>query len=297
MVSSGENLRFWAGGATRAVAISLFVLFVLLLWQTIQIGSSTTSFQRASIQISSLETSQQRLLAAQREAEQRALRFDIVTADRAVDEVAASETRRAAVLAATDYEAEANKYYLAVCDAGKRLAASGRFPTIFIASTSRLEDCPERARDLAAGTTAPLPAVGKLTPEQHIQEVRVVLDYYTTLANSYILPILFGMLGALVFALRDMITSPDNVEQFRIVIGYYLRLFLGAIFGLIIGYVNIASTAAAGLAASPLLLSLVAGFSTDAVMSILDRIAAAMSYDKSRMDVKTESPKPVTPVA
>jgi hypothetical protein len=291
---NAETVKRWAlnlGALARVLAFALFVLFAFLLWQTIEIGSATTSFQRATVQITTLETSQQRLLAAQREAEQHSLRFDIVTADRPSDEIAASEARRAAQLAATDYEAEANKYYLAVCDAGNRLAAAGRFPRIFIATTSELGNCPERTRDLAAGATAPLPALGTLTPEQHIQEVRVVLDYYTTLANSYILPILFGMLGALVFALRDMITSPENMEDFRIVVGYVLRLFLGAIFGLIIGYVNISSTAAAGLAASPLLLSLVAGFSTDAVISILDRVAAALSYDKSRIDVRTNPEK------
>jgi uncharacterized membrane protein len=110
--------------------------------------------------------------------------------------------------------------------------------------------------------------------------VRVELEHYSILANSYMLPILFGMLGALVFALRDMVMKPANMGNLPIVVGYILRIFLGAIFGLIIGYVNVGGAPTAGLAASPLLLSLVAGFSTDAVISLLERIALAFDYDR-----------------
>jgi hypothetical protein len=77
-----------------------------------------------------------------------------------------------------------------------------------------------------------------------------------------------------------------------IVAGYILRVFLGAILGLIIGYVNVTSTPAAGLAASPLLLSLVAGFATDAVLSLLDRIALAISYDRNVNAKNTPTPAP-----
>jgi hypothetical protein len=69
-----------------------------------------------------------------------------------------------------------------------------------------------------------------------------------------------------------------------IVTGYILRVFLGAILALIIGYLNVTGTPAAGLAASPLLLSLVAGFATDAVLSLLDRIALAITHDRNKRE-------------
>ncbi len=175
---------------------------------------------------------------------------------------------------------------------GASIEATLELPSVFMSPTVRLKDCPVRSRNLAPGEAAPPVEPGVLTPDDHVQSVRVILEHYGVLANSYMLPILFGMLGALVFAMREMVTTPQNMGQLPIVIGYILRIFLGAIFGLIIGYINVGSTPAAGLAASPLLLSLVAGFATDAVISLLDRIALAISYDRSRMEKRKGNEKP-----
>jgi hypothetical protein len=107
------------------------------------------------------------------------------------------------------------------------------------------------------------------------------IETLVTIVNFYIFPIFFGFIGALIFAIRELLDNRNNALNIGIVLGYYLRACLGGILGLIIGYVNI-PTIPSGISATPLLLSLVAGFSVDAVISILERIASALKYENYR---------------
>ncbi|QRM35418.1 hypothetical protein [Microvirga sp. VF16] len=299
----------WSRGLdllARSLALLLFGLFAFLLWQTIDIGSGQSIFQRLTVQITTLETSVVRLEGLRREAHLRKLRLEAsappeiaatvntptpiaVTSPGSVaplipSAVNLAEANSALDNAIRDYAEESNRYFAAVCDAGKRLANVENLTGVFMSSNrNKLVECPKRSFDLEPGKVS-----SNEDPAEQIQSVRVVLDHYGVLASSYMLPILFGMLGALTFALRDMISTPKNMGDLPIVTGYVLRVFLGAIFGLIIGYVNISGTPAAGLAASPLLLSLVAGFATDAVISLLDRIALAVSYVPDRLENSRE---------
>ncbi|MDI2077402.1 hypothetical protein [Bradyrhizobium sp. Mp27] len=288
-----SNLRLDFAGLldvfARVLALVLFALFGRLLWQAIAIGSADSSFQHVTLQITTLETSITKLEVTRREAEIRTIRFDsgVSLPDASVGSI--NEARQALVNAASDYRDEANRYFAAVCDAGKRLASIGALPGAFMPSTLSLKDCPKRSVNLPPGAVST-----DDDPSERIQTVRAVLDHFNVLANSYMLPILFGMLGALTFAIRDIVTSPEKMGNLPVVTGYILRVFLGVILGLIIGYVNVTGTPAAGLAASPLLLSLVAGFATDAVLSLLDRIALAISYDRN-VDAKNTPPPAVSP--
>lgn len=266
----------------RSLAMLLFVLFAALLWHAVSIGSDNNSFQRVNFQITTLEASLGSLEAARRDAVLRAIRVESGLSLKDENPTTMAEARQGVSNAARDYEVGALRYFAAVCDAGKHLAEIGRLPRFFMPSTAHLKECPERSFDLPPGQ----PAKGD-DPTTRIQEVRVVLEQYGVLANSYMLPILFGMLGALTFALRDLVAFPEHMGDLSMVLGYILRLFLGAIFGLIIGYVNIAGMTVSGLSASPLLLSLVAGFATDAVISLLDRIALAFSYDGGQIRGQT----------
>lgn len=293
MVTMDTLRRDWPivlDGLARSLALVLFVLFALLLWQAIEIGSANSSFQHVTVQITSLETSVSKLEATRREAEIRTIRLESGGVQPDTNGNSSSEARQALANAASDYATEANRYFAAVCDAGKRLASIGRLPGAFMPPTLNLRECPNRSVNLPPGELAKTE-----DPSEQIQAVRVVLDHFNVLANSYMLPILFGMLGALTFAIRDIVASPANMGNLPVVTGYILRVFLGAIFGLIIGYVNFAGTPAAGLAASPLLLSLVAGFATDAVISLLDRIALAISYDRNPMQLGRGSSVLMTP--
>jgi hypothetical protein len=281
-----QNIASVLDGLARALALLLFALFALLLWQAIAIGSANSSFQHVTLQITTLETSITKLEATRREAEIRTIRFDSGVSPPDVNVGSINEARQALVNAASDYRDEANRYFAAVCDAGKRLASIGAVPGAFMPSTLSLKDCPKRSVNLAPGAVST-----DDDPSERIQTVRAVLDHFNVLANSYMLPILFGMLGALTFAIRDIVTIPAKMGNLPIVTGYILRVFLGAILGLIIGYVNVTGTPAAGLAASPLLLSLVAGFATDAVLSLLDRIALAISYDRNVNEKKSPVPE------
>ncbi|MGR9276129.1 hypothetical protein ACU8KI_16115 [Rhizobium leguminosarum] len=272
----------------RLLAMSLFLLFAFLLWQTIAIGTANSGFQRITLQIETLEKSLSTLEDARRQAELRTIRMDNGVASKDDGTISSIEAQRVLINAASDYGNQALQLFAAMCDAGTRLSQMGTLPDSFIVATDDLKDCPKLISNLGPDEVAKTS-----DPTTHFQEVRVVLAQYGVLANGYMLPILFGMLGALAYALRDMVVTPQNMGRLPIVTGYVLRVLLGAIFGLIIGYVNF-GTAGSSLAASPLLFSLVAGFSTDAVVSLLDRIAYAITYERKTDDHRA-SPIPPGP--
>lgn len=274
----------------RMLAMSLFLLFACLLWQTIAIGTANSSFQRITLQIETLEKSLTTLEDSRRLAELRTIRMDNGVVSKDDGTMSRIEAQRALINAASDYGNQALQLFAAMCDAGNRLSEMGTLPDSFIVATDDLKKCPNLETNLAADQVAQT-----TNPTQHFQEIRVVLAQYGVLANGYMLPILFGMLGALAYALRDMVVSPQNMASLPIVTGYILRVLLGAIFGLIIGYVNFGATPVASLAASPLLFSLVAGFSTDAVISLLDRIAYAITYERKVDDRRATSIPPDPP--
>jgi hypothetical protein len=285
-----EGMSLGVNLLARVLAMSLFVLFAWLLWQTISIGTANSSFQRITVQIETLEKNIATLEDARRQAELRAIRMENGVLSKDDGTMSKIEAQRALINAASDYGNQAIQLFAAVCDAGHRLSEMGSLPDAFIVATDELKKCPALVANLGADQVATSP-----NPTEHFQEVRVVLAQYGVLANSYMLPILFGMLGALAYALRDMVVSPEHMGSLPIVTGYILRVFLGAIFGLIIGYVNLGATPAASLAASPLLFSLIAGFSTDAVISLLDRIAYAITYERKPDDRKGATMPPNPP--
>ena len=116
-----------------------------------------------------------------------------------------------------------------------------------------------------------------LPPPIAIYEIQKHIELSNNLETTYVLPIIFGMLGALIYSLREMLQKPARIHDIGTVSGDYLRVGLGGICGMLIGYVNPAT--ASGVSVSPLLFSLVAGFSIDTVLSILEKISAALRYD------------------
>lgn len=109
------------------------------------------------------------------------------------------------------------------------------------------------------------------------------IEFHSYLQNTFVLPIIFGLLGSVLFALWQILQHPNKIEDIRETSEYYLRSCLGAICGMLIGYLNIGTqnSSISGISVSPLLFSLVAGFSTGTVISILERISNSLSYDNT----------------
>jgi len=102
---------------------------------------------------------------------------------------------------------------------------------------------------------------------------------------EYVLPLLLGLLGAIVFVLREIsreirakIFLPNHTESYRI------RLYLGMIAGLTFAWLFswiIPAGSESGLgAASPLAIAFIVGYSVEILFSALDRIIGSMTKKK-----------------
>jgi hypothetical protein len=102
---------------------------------------------------------------------------------------------------------------------------------------------------------------------------------------EYVLPLLLGLLGAIVFVLREIsreirakIFLPNHTESYRI------RLYLGMIAGLTFAWLFswiIPAGSESGLgAASPLAIAFMVGYSVEILFSALDRIIGSMTKKK-----------------
>lgn len=95
--------------------------------------------------------------------------------------------------------------------------------------------------------------------------------------SAYILPLLYGALGAFAFILRklsDPVTKLTYAHDVRIT--YWMRLNVGALAGLAVGwFINGNSPVLPGFAGlSPLALAFVAGYAFDPFFNALDKVAA-----------------------
>ncbi len=98
--------------------------------------------------------------------------------------------------------------------------------------------------------------------------------------GTYLLPLLYGLLGACAYVLRS-VTTEVKAEIFSRTsdVSYRLRLMLGLVAGLSIGWFLHPAGKDAGLLASlsPLALAFVAGYSVELLFAALDRIVSAFS--------------------
>lgn len=98
--------------------------------------------------------------------------------------------------------------------------------------------------------------------------------------STYLLPLLYGLLGACAYVLRS-VTAEVKAEVFSRTsdVSYRLRLMLGLVAGLSIGWFLHPTEKDAGLLASlsPLALAFVAGYSVELLFAALDRIVNAFS--------------------
>jgi hypothetical protein len=110
------------------------------------------------------------------------------------------------------------------------------------------------------------PAFG---PQQSfaIQQQKILL-------SGWILPLLYGLLGASVYLMRTLLNDKTpNLAFFPVI----LRIALGGIAGLAIGWFSIPGANTASISTIPFGLAFLAGFSIDAVFTLLERLTQTIS--------------------
>ena len=117
---------------------------------------------------------------------------------------------------------------------------------------------------------------------------------------GYILPLLYGALGAFAFILRKLSDPVGKLSYaYDTRVSYTLRVHIGALGGLAVGWFingnspisSFGGSAASGLVAlSPLALAFAAGYASDLLFAALDKVVAAFSpLPSSQTSLRTEA--------
>lgn len=96
--------------------------------------------------------------------------------------------------------------------------------------------------------------------------------------SGWVLPLLYGLFGSLVFLMRNMLDPrTPNVDFFRSV----LRIALGGIAGIAIGWFWVSAPSKnaelVAITSAPLVLAFLAGFSIDILFALIDRVSRMIS--------------------
>ncbi len=145
-----------------------------------------------------------------------------------------------------------------------------------------------------------LDKLNKLELEQSLYQARLVyfgnlLSAETMLSvlQSYILPLLYGLLGAFIFVLRSLLRDIKAITyRYDCEIGYRLRLTLGALGGMIVGWFLKPEDLQLSASASSMALAFLMGYNVDMLFAVMDKIIDNMkqSLDKPEV-VKSGSSK------
>lgn len=141
-----------------------------------------------------------------------------------------------------------------------------------------------------ANATADAPAASSLADSEQQAEryaqrpytrehYEAVLESRVALAalQNYILPFLYGLLGACVFILRTLAGEVRSVT-FSSDVGFRLRLPLGALAGVAIAWFpNMMNASEAFKGVTPLALAFMAGYSVEVLFTAMDRLITALS--------------------
>lgn len=91
--------------------------------------------------------------------------------------------------------------------------------------------------------------------------------------QEYLLPLLYGLLGAFIFVLRSLLREIKSLTYtFDSEIRYRLRLTLGALGGMIIGWFLKPEEADALDSLSPMAMAFLMGYNVDVLFSLMDRL-------------------------
>lgn len=91
--------------------------------------------------------------------------------------------------------------------------------------------------------------------------------------QQYLLPLLYGLLGAFIFVLRSLLNEIKSLTYtFDSEIRYRLRLTLGALGGMIIGWFLKPEEADALASLSPMAMAFLMGYNVDVLFSLMDKL-------------------------
>ncbi len=110
------------------------------------------------------------------------------------------------------------------------------------------------------------------------REIELRDQYVLQVLQSYVLPLLYGLLGAVAYVLRGLIKNIRAATYTsQAAINYGVRIFLGALAGPVIGYF-ITPEGTTGLGSlSPMALSFLAGYNIELLFTAMDKIITAVS--------------------
>ena len=110
--------------------------------------------------------------------------------------------------------------------------------------------------------------------------------------QGYLLPLLYGWIGAAAYALRSLAREArERLYRRENDTAYTLRIFLGALAGLAIGWFLRPEDVSGFKALSPFALAFVAGYSVDLLFTFLDKIVNAFSAPQN-VSVTKAAPEP-----
>jgi len=106
--------------------------------------------------------------------------------------------------------------------------------------------------------------------------------------SGYVLPLLYGLLGAAAYVMRSLSKEISEVTFSKVShVRFALRLVLGMLSGISVGLVLTPETFPTTLSAvTPLALAFLAGYSVELVFSAMDRLISAFSSEGPRSPAK-----------
>lgn len=146
--------------------------------------------------------------------------------------------------------------------------------------------------------TAAIIEIGWLVPDENFNRYRPLarmaysVGFPLQIVNMYLLPLLYGMMGACAYVLRELSKEVQNMTYSNDdAVNYNLRIQLGALSGLVVGWFLTPAGGAADDIFSvynlgPFALSFLSGYSIELVFSAMDRFIAAFS-NKTANNINT----------
>jgi hypothetical protein len=125
---------------------------------------------------------------------------------------------------------------------------------------------------------------------------QVELELATSFVGAFLLPVLYGMLGAIAFVLRRLSDETLSGEARTLKRRYSLRVPIGALSGLAAGWLLQSPAGSVTASLSPFALAFVAGYSADLVFAAMDRIVAAFSTPQPPAPEMPAASKPTAPL-
>jgi hypothetical protein len=131
----------------------------------------------------------------------------------------------------------------------------------------------ERKGDAALAAATPIERY------QLIQSTVLGAQFALNVLQSFILPLLYGCLGASLFVLRSLAAdAKEHTFDLERQVVYNLRLFMGTLCGLVMAWLVPGTVDASGVKGmSPYTLSVVAGYGVDIVFAFMDKIISSFS--------------------